>query len=262
MSQSPPMPQQATPAADAPIAGVVFDFDGTLSELHIDFAEMRRRALAVIEKYGVDPASLPQTYTLESITTAARMLEEQRRPEEAIALREEAMEAVEQAEAEAAERARLFPWVEQVLLALRGEGIPCAVVTRNCAPAVHKILGRLADCLAAVLTREQVTNVKPHPEHLEAARRCLGCSLEQPVIMVGDHSSDIQAGRQAGMVAVGVLSGATSVEALAGAGAHFILPDGAQLPDIVRAWNLRAATLARSRPAGRAGPARAAEVNA
>jgi phosphoglycolate phosphatase len=64
----------------------------------------------------------------------------------------------------------------------------------------------------ALLSRDDVSRVKPDPEHLFAALRALGLpdgrspslSPRSPCIMVGDHWMDIQAGRAAGMGTIGI----------------------------------------------------------
>jgi len=241
----------AEPDIGKPVAGVIFDFDGTLGELHIDFAEMRRQALAVMERHGVDPASLPQTFTLEQLAAAGEALKEKGQAERAQAMRQEAMQAIENIEVKAACRARLFECVAPTLEALRGLGVACVIVTRNCARAVDLVLGEARRHFRAVLTREAVANVKPHPEHLQSARKALGVADGAPVMMVGDHPSDMQAARAAGMIAVGVLSGSASAQALAEAGAHFLVPDVGGVPALVHAWNLCAATRQRFPQAAR-----------
>ena len=60
----------------------------------------------------------------------------------------------------------------------------------------------------AFLPRDHVTQVKPHPGHLQTALTRLGTAPSR-TIMVGDGVLDIQAGKALGMFSVGVLSGET-----------------------------------------------------
>ena len=48
-------------------------------------------------------------------------------------------------------------------------------------------------------------NKKPHPEGLETAMRSLGCSSEE-TCYIGDSPEDIEMGKRAGILTVGVLS--------------------------------------------------------
>ena len=58
----------------------------------------------------------------------------------------------------------------------------------------------------AVVTREDVRHMKPHPMPVQAAAQELGVPAEQ-CIMVGDTVVDVRAGKAAGALAVGVRSG-------------------------------------------------------
>jgi HAD superfamily hydrolase (TIGR01549 family) len=56
-----------------------------------------------------------------------------------------------------------------------------------------------------VVCNEQMENKKPHPEGLETAMRSLGCSREESCY-VGDSPEDIEMGKRANMLTVGVRS--------------------------------------------------------
>lgn len=56
-----------------------------------------------------------------------------------------------------------------------------------------------------VVCNEQMEKKKPHPEGLETAMRSLGCSAKESCY-VGDSPEDIEMGKRAGMLTVGVRS--------------------------------------------------------
>jgi HAD superfamily hydrolase (TIGR01662 family) len=56
-----------------------------------------------------------------------------------------------------------------------------------------------------VVCNEQMENKKPHPEGLETAMRSLGCSREESCY-VGDSPEDIEMGKRANVLTVGVRS--------------------------------------------------------
>ncbi len=56
-----------------------------------------------------------------------------------------------------------------------------------------------------VICNEQMTNKKPHPEGLDTALRSLGCKCEHGAY-VGDSPEDIEMGKRANMLTVGVRS--------------------------------------------------------
>jgi len=81
------------------------------------------------------------------------------------------------------------------------------VTTRNRADT-HEFLEQfdLEDCFKAIVTRQDVRRLKPHPEPVVHAARALGVS-PQECIVVGDTTVDVRAGKRAGALTVGVLCG-------------------------------------------------------
>jgi len=56
-----------------------------------------------------------------------------------------------------------------------------------------------------VICHEQIRNRKPHPEGLEIAMRLMNCSQEESCY-IGDTPEDIEMGKRAGLLTVGVRS--------------------------------------------------------
>jgi len=56
------------------IRAVVFDFDGTLAVLNIDFSEMREQVFELMRKYGVNEEKIEERYLLEIIDEVVQIL--------------------------------------------------------------------------------------------------------------------------------------------------------------------------------------------
>ncbi len=91
-----------------------------------------------------------------------------------------------------------------LLARLVESGRKVGIVTRNCRPAVERVLAATPLTHHVLLTRDDTPFVKPDARHLLAALAALGVAPEQAA-MCGDHPMDVAAGRQAGTRTVGVL---------------------------------------------------------
>ena len=204
---------------------LVFDFDGTLAEVRLDFPEMKRRVAALAAGFAAPRAlpPLPPMPALEMIEQAASFLAAED-PEAAARYRAAAHEAVLAMEREAARNSTLFPFTRGVLADLRATCVRTAIITRNCEEAVRIVfpdIDAFCDCL---LARDHVPRVKPDPGHILSALDRLAVAPSE-ALMVGDHPLDVQTGKRVGTLTAGVASGSGSWDDLARSGADWVSSD-------------------------------------
>ncbi len=217
----------------AAIDTVVFDFDGTLGYLNIDFLLIRKKILALAAEYAADLNGCEGQYILEMIVFLKNGLI-RRGDSHAEEFYFRAMEIVAAEEVAAARRGSLIPGARQMLQVLKFQKLKLGVVTRNCYPAVSLVLPAIDDYFgAAVITRERTSHFKPHPEHLRTALRMLGSNPEG-AIMVGDHPMDIIIGKSLGCTTAGVLTGHSTREQLNEAGADYVLTSVAGITELLK----------------------------
>jgi len=177
--------------------------------------------------YGVGEKLIKESYLLEIIDEAYQILWEKNRSG-AEEFYQEAHRILHEVEMRAAEEGRLILGAEETLENLRKKGIKVGIVTRNCEDAVRKVFPNIDKFCDVFISRNLVKRVKPHPDHLSFAMKALGVSGEEAV-MIGDHPTDIQAGRKVGIKAVGVLTGRTKKGEFERAGANHILNDATEI---------------------------------
>jgi phosphoglycolate phosphatase len=213
------------------VNAVVFDFDGTLAKLNINFSKMRKDVIRLIESYGVPLDGLRNLFILEMVD-AGKALVSQKHPGRESYFAEQAIELIETIEVDAAKGGELIDGTQNMLVDLKKRNVKTGVVTRNCQLAVLEVFPDIHDYCDAVITREMTRNVKPHPKHLLSVLESLDVNPEF-AFMVGDHPMDIKIGKEVGAFTVGVLSGYSSSDDLLKAGADLIIAKAADIVDIL-----------------------------
>jgi len=209
------------------IKAVIFDFDGTLAVLNIDFSSMKERVFDLMSRYGIKKETIQEKYVLEIIDEVYELMF-RKSPSGAKTFYQESHDILHEIEMGAAEKGRLIPEVAETLKGLREKGVKVGIVTRNCEEAVRKIFPDINDFCDVFVSRNSVKRVKPHPDHLTHVMKSLKI-LGEEAVMVGDHRIDIEAGKRVGMRTIGVLTGRTKKEEFEKEGADYILRDASEI---------------------------------
>ena len=206
---------------------VIFDFDGTLAKLTIDFDQMRAGILSLISSHNIDKNQLRAHHVLEMVDNAVELLHRDSARQAEI-FYNEAFALIENIETAAARNGALFHYTRDLLSRLQSRGVKCGIITRNCARAVTILFPDVLSYCPVLICRDDVNNVKPHPEHIHLALSRLD-SRPENALMIGDHPLDILAGHNAGTAACGVLTGRCTRTDFAEAGADLILDDASEI---------------------------------
>ena len=165
---------------------VVYDLDGTLVDLAVDWDAVDREAAGLFERHGHDPVDAKLWGLLDRADD--------------LGLREELESLVSEYECEGARDSDPLPCADALPLA-----VPTGVCSLNCEEACRVALEGhdLSDHVEAVVGRDSASTYKPDPEPLFAALSALGVPPERAVF-VGDAERDERTAERAGVAFVWV----------------------------------------------------------
>jgi len=201
--------------------GAIFDFDGTLTELTLDFDLLRAEIEAIALRYVTEDVilSLKNHYILEMIDEIERLLDGRNAQ-----FMHEASTRLRDLEVEASKGKDVYPYTRDVLQRLKDRDISIGIITRSCIDVLRTVFPDIDNYTDSIVTREDTKYVKPNPLHVIEVLRSFRLEPDD-VVMVGDHPTDIIAGKALGMRTVGVLTGRTTRGSFENVQATFIFND-------------------------------------
>ena len=188
------------------IKGIIFDFDGTLVSIHLDFGKIKEQIIsfALNDNLKIPDNSLPILELVESIVKSNKGKKNS-------LFRRKAMEILEKEEMKSAEKSMPVPDCVNFLQELKQKNLKIGIITRNCRKAVLPAIKKHNFPFDVLLTRDDVKKVKPNPHHLKKALASLGLKPSE-VIVAGDHPFDIRIARKLKIKNVAIMSGTAKRE--------------------------------------------------
>ncbi|MFP8953955.1 HAD family hydrolase [Natrialbaceae archaeon A-arb3/5] len=161
---------------------VVYDLDGTLVDLTVDWGDVTEDVLAAYDAASVEPPNSDLWELLERSSDCG--------------IESEVEAAIAAHEREAAPSSPRLGRADELL----DRTVPTGVCSLNCEAACRIALEThdLADAVETVIGRDTVTTQKPNPEPLLVAVDDLGASPEQ-ALFVGDSRRDELTAHRAGV---------------------------------------------------------------
>jgi phosphoglycolate phosphatase len=222
------------------IKAVIFDLDGTLKEFNLDTKACRIKTINRLTQRGFSRSLFSLNESAFDMLKKVKesLITEDGKKQEFTKIKDMVFSVVEEFELEAAGTAKIFEGIPETLKALRDMKLEIALCTISSEKATTYILKRfhLEQFFDAVITRDSVFEVKPHPTHLAAALDALKVR-SQEAMLVGDSVKDIECAVQLNVLAVGVTTGLSSLEDLTCSGAHYIASSVTDIPILVEQLN-------------------------
>jgi beta-phosphoglucomutase family hydrolase len=186
----------------SPPFGAIFDWDGVI----IDSAKLHERSwhrLAAELGRVIAPQSFLRGFGMKSAQIIAQIHQWATEPAEVMRLtnRKEALYREIVGQSEIAPLPGVTAWLER----LREAGVPCAVASSTQRLNIEAVLERigLTTAFSKIVSAEDVTDGKPHPEVFQQAAKALGMPAERCVVFEDAHVG-IEAGHAARMKVVAV----------------------------------------------------------
>ncbi len=222
------------------IRAVIFDLDGTLITFNLDIKACRTEVIKHLTKQGLPRSLFSMNESAFDMLVKVKnyLMTEGREKQEFVKFRKTVFSILEGFELEAAKTTKMFAGIPETLQTLRDVKLKIALCTINGEKATSYILKRfhLEEFFDALITRESVIGVKPHPAHLEAALDALKVRPHEAVL-VGDSVKDMECARQLDVLAVGVATGISSIEELSHSGAHYLASSATDMPMLIQQLN-------------------------
>lgn len=185
------------------IEGIVFDVDGTLTDSIDAYYEVFRRTCA---KFGIQ---VNRQDVLEPMAVGSNIWDRaipQDIPDRAATI-ELCLKEIPRIFQEVIAQARPFPELDDLLSRLQTYKVRLGILTSSWKYALVPLKNKgLLDYFDAVLSREDGYPAKPKPGGILACLEKIGVDPAN-ALSVGDSPMDIRAGKSAGTLTVGVLSG-------------------------------------------------------
>jgi phosphoglycolate phosphatase len=185
---------------------VLFDLDGTLIDTAPDFIEVVNQLTAENSQAAVAPERIYQTVSDGARALVKLAFEIDEDHERFASLNQRLLDMYHEQLLNT--QASLYPGLAQLLEELEAAEIPWGIVTNK--PELYSL--RLLENLEllqrcnVLICPDHVSERKPHPEPIFKACEILNCSTERTVYL-GDHIRDIQAAKNADVIAVAAAYG-------------------------------------------------------
>ena len=177
------------------IKAIIWDLDGTLIKFKVNSLKARRKAIQILKNSGVPKDKLSKDKSiLENVKISREYLSINDFSDEIISgVLKQVNQAVIDIEHEAALKAELTDGIINVLNFAKINGLQQAIFTyntyENALVSLRKV--KIEHYFDIIAGRDTVTNLKPHPDHLNYICNKLNARNKE-IVVIGDTDRDIE----------------------------------------------------------------------
>ncbi len=193
------------------LKGIIFDLDSTLIQAHIDFVEMKKHMIKLLEEYGHPTGELrPTDQTTVQIMERARetWVKNEKTRDECQEINEAIERIMNKGELDAVMNLDEIEGASHTLTALKNKGLKLAILTRShheyALQALNKI--KALDHFDVILGRNETPEPKPYRGAIDHTLKLMELDRSE-VAMIGDHQIDRDSATNSGTMFIGVATG-------------------------------------------------------
>lgn len=187
-------------ADDRQFDTILFDLEGTLIDFQWRLAAANDEILKTLIRFGIDPDIYGKTPDYACFYNTTRDITAVWEKKDAVQLFDQLSLLYDKYDQDALSRWAPYPDTQHLLTRLSAAGYRMGIVSNIGAWAANKVLEsfNLAMYFEIILSRNDVTYIKPHSEGIELALEKL-CTSARRTLFVGDSRNDIIAADRAEM---------------------------------------------------------------
>jgi len=200
-----------------PIKAIVWDLDGTLIHFKINSVKARKAVINILVSHGIDKKKLSiQKSILDNINTSKEIFQQNGNdPNQVSKILQEVDKEVSKIEYEAALNATMIKGIKDVLIFAKNNNLKQGIFTFNKYEYAKLSLEKVKSLqfFDAIIGRDNVSNPKPHPDHLLVICDKLGVNTNE-ILVIGDNYRDIEGAINVGAHSIAVHTKLARVETL------------------------------------------------
>jgi HAD superfamily hydrolase (TIGR01549 family) len=200
-----------------PIKAIIWDLDGTLIHFKINSLKARRIAIKILKKYGIPKHILNVKFSiLENVNEARKYFQMVGFSDESINnIIQKVDKEIIKIEHEAALVATMINGIDKVVEYAKNKDLKQAIFTfntkKNAEISLKKV--KLLEYFNLIVGRDNIKNLKPHPDHLLYICKNLNVNPIQ-ILVIGDTMRDIEAAINVGAHSIALHTKLTNIETL------------------------------------------------
>lgn len=218
------------------IRGAIFDLDGTLISFKIDYIKARQEVIDFLKKEAIpqnlltDNLGIFKTFKIVEKYLKSIQMGLVKLPE----IKSRINQIVSFYELEGAKNTNLMEGTLELLAFLKGQDYKIGLFTLENRRITNFILNRfsIGEFFNSVVTRDDVQNFKPDPEHLNKVLENLSLNPNE-VIVVGDNPVDIQCAKHVGAIAIAIITERHTIDELENEGADILINSLGEVKNIL-----------------------------